>query len=317
MRGVKSMSIKDMIGNIYYRKNLCGLDVFRVYGEIKRDTLFCKRYYDDAIETYKLNYKYFNSNFNKFSPVGKLAFFVLKNNGIKDIAIAFMRKEDMNSDHIPYAVCRQNMVDHYDLMAKGDPMECKLGCAMSKDTAPNMAVYKSLFSADEVVSCFTVSTYLDDRLSELVSMAPQLELCFILDQLKEYLTKKYERMGYSAPKGLYKTPLQLMMGTDFEAEYYRALKIIPMPISLRIAYKAHELGTLELTILKDITGKIITNNKLVKYSKDIDFSKVTRDYLLLVDINRNLYIVLFDEIYTALPEYAGNHLDILRKFKVV
>ena len=310
------MNIKDIIGNIYYRNSYDGLDVFRVFGEV-RDTLYCRREYDTIQETVTVKRNYFNSGFKLLSPIGKMIFMILDMpENTKDVAIVFLRKNRLG-DFSPEAICRQNIIDMYSSMYEGDIYNSRLGMSLCKETAINDDMYKVMLMANGISSAHTVSTYLDDRISNIVKMVPQLKFNVMLKRIKKTIEDKRKTKHLPPPKGLCESIFKLMINTGFDDDYYRSLGILTVPISLRKSYENRTLEVLDLKIIENMISKHLVNNMIVKYTKDVEFDKIKKDYILVADRYRDIYIVVYDKSYPMLPDYAGNHLDILRKFRVV
>ena len=303
-----------MIGNIYYRTSYDGLDVFRVFGEFQ-DKLYCMREYDSIYESVKVNKDYFNSGFNFIPPIGKMIFLILEVQNYKDVAVVFLKKDGNNMK--AEAVCRQNIIDIYSRLYASDVYDCRLGMSLCRNTSINDDIFKTMFVADKIIEAHTVSIYLDDRISNIVKMVPQLKFNVMLKRIKKNIEDNRKIKDLPPPKGLCESIFKLMINTGFDDDYYNSLDIITLPISLRKSYEKRTLGVLEQRILEDKIEKHLLNNVIVKYSKDIEFDKIKKKYLLVTDRYRDLYVVLFDESFPILPEYANNHLDILRKFNIV
>lgn len=307
--------MKSIVGNIYYKNNYDGLDVFRVFGEFN-GTLYCRREYDTIQESVKVNTDYFNRGFKLIPPCGKMLFMILDlPDKSKDVAIVFLKKN--GNDFRTEAVCRQNIVDMYSSMYARDYYDYRLGMSLCRENSISEDMYRAMFNVDGISTCYSVSTYMDDKLGFIVNMVPQIEFSFMLRKIKTAIEYQRKARHLPPPKGLCSSLLNLIVNTGFDDDYYRALQIIPLPISLRKSYEKRTLGVLEQRILEDIIGKHVVNNQLVRYSKDVNFDMISKDYLLLADRHRDLYILVFDDIYPVLPEYANNHLDILRRFHMV
>ena len=103
------------------------------------------------------------------NPVGYIGFNIvdLKAN-LQDVIVSLFKPEDLEeTPAIPYAICRQCIVDF--IYQQIDPKSEMLGISVSKDTCPANVDFSYMLSCDKVHSGTMIAVYLDYDLDKILS----------------------------------------------------------------------------------------------------------------------------------------------------
>ncbi len=240
--------------------------------------------------------------YTRLNPDGIIGFSIVKVHELEDIIITLMRKQELeNKDTIPYIICRQNVTDFFTNAISPEMKYC--GISISKDSVPEGVEFHRILSCDSIENTKSIAVYMDDTLDTILSFIHTKNYDNILyslfidhikyidkenpDKLKEDRQKRYV-------DGDCKSLKDLMELNNFMYDFYSGFGIIPTHMDLSyIKDSCVVLNMEDQCCLSEILAKNIISTIVLKYAKDIDLSKINKEYVLISDKNNNLYIVTY------------------------
>ena len=222
-----------------------------------------------------------------------------------DIMVSLYRQEEIEkNDGLPYCVCRQGVTDlHANVLADRYGKEY-YGACISKETIPEGVNFNVMVACDGVYTKDTqaIAVYIDDTFDEIINLIKTKVYDQVLEQLfLEHLSYKSQQYGNLFYKemikadtyeGYCKTLKRLLEENNFMYDFYRAFNIVPTNFSLK-EYDEKTLPYEYLDFISSMTGKNITEALAIKMGYDISLSTLQKDYVLISDINKELYIVAY------------------------
>lgn len=225
----------------------------------------------------------------------------LKNN-MKDVIVSLFKEEDIDKTPcIPYAVCRQCIVDF--IYQQIDPKSELVGISISQETCPSNVDFGIMLSCDNIHTGNIVAVYMDYTLDKILSFVKTKDFDNVLynnmaDHAK-YKSGKYAHvydgiMSKDIYNGYCKTLYTLLDSNNFMHDFYRAFNIYNFNFDLHgregTSLNLDELQTVSTMLCKNITSTII-----VKYDYDIDISNLSKDTIIIADKHGDLYVICFIE----------------------
>lgn len=234
--------------------------------------------------------KYIKLNQDGFVTFSRVAL----EQGIEDVIVSLHRKEDLSSTNTPYAVCRQNIFDIFTNQINRDENMMYVGVSVSKDTCPVDVDYNITLACNGVLESDIVNIYLDDSLEDIMRFVNPVNYDSVLRRL-------YDDIGNSKTvSGYCKSLEELLIENDFMQDFHRAFKVI----ELKSVIKDNNINIEQLYMLWDILKSKISNVFTIPYGKDIDLTKIERDYSLVCDNSNKVYILAYDKGEYVNPSYA-------------
>ena len=92
-------------------------------------------------------------------------------------------------------------------------------------------------------------------------------------------------------QGYCSTLKQLLQDNWFMYDFLKGFDI--QPITLNLKDKEYLKGQ-DLLYMENLLKVTMDSTAIVEYSKDIDLTKIQRDYVIVSDITENIYIVAYD-----------------------
>ena len=218
-------------------------------------------------------------------PDAFIMFSIVEVNGIDDVMV-MMQPIDA-PDYIPYAVCRQNVTDIFSSMS--NPNKVIVGLSISKDTCPVDIDFKEFLAYDKLKYSLTVISYIDDSLSEILSLFGHKRFNTVLKALCT-ASKDLE----NPPYGFCPTLRELLKNNNFMYDFRKCFKIEYIPYKLD--KEMRHLPEQYVFILEKMLNVKIEKTYMIKYTKEINLKEIKRKYVLISDAVDDLYIVGFDEV---------------------
>lgn len=244
-------------------------------------------------EKKKESYKKIKSSYKILAPDGMIYFSKVKVGADYDVIVALQPYpktekgwEDLKGN--PYVVCRQMAADIFSNML--DPDNMIIGVTISKDTCPPNVDYTCMLGCDSMEYSKIVAVYMDDTLDNILSLFDNK----IFDEVFTSLESKYGHLN-----GYCHNLKELLESNNFMFDFRRCFKITEVPFE--ISTEDIEYGELDIQNTKYLEQELKTNIKktyLVKYSRDIDFSRIKRKYIFIASAKENyanLYLLGYDE----------------------
>lgn len=221
--------------------------------------------------------------YTKLNPDAQICFSILELEGeVPDVLISIYRKEDAETDGIPYCICRQSIYDLYtNTVSPSEDGRFYIGCSVSKDTCPADVNFKQLLACNGVVKTDIVSAYYDDSLSTILSFVNTMDYDNALKLLYE---------GYDHTKVITEcTSLEtLLTSSHFMEDFWRGLNVVKAPYEF-----IPELATELLHWVEDVIKHEMISPVVVKFTRDINLAAIQDDYVLLLDAKDNIFVISY------------------------
>jgi len=221
----------------------------------------------------------------------------------EDVIVSlYRRKEIENKDGLPYMVCRQGITDlHAQPFTEGTGKNY-YGACISQDTVPAGIDFGIMVACNEVVKDSTqvIVVYLNDTFDDIMTLIKTekydttLNLLF-LDHL-QFVSQKFGQMYYKAKlksgecEGYYSSLHDLLYYNNFMYDFYRGFNIYPLNYTLTDQSPVPDDCK---TDLSNLLCKNIDQTFAMKYYYDIAMGSIQKEYVLVSDMEQNVYIVVY------------------------
>ena len=228
--------------------------------------------------------------------------------GIDTVCLLYRMKDINDNINEPYAVCRQNIIDPFEMILNNDKNTTFVGVSISKDTAPEGFDYKSVYMAAGVRNQKINFIYKDDSFEDIMSFVNEEIFDKALMIIKNHMDDS-DIIKYKGFKSSYRS---LLMENDFMYDFRRAFDIIRLNKSIDTSINRwtedgiYKISQEEIRTIESLTKHVVIDPILIKYSKSIDLSEIKRSYVVFEDLNNELYIVSYDK-----GEYINREYDSL------
>lgn len=225
---------------------------------------------------------------------------------VNDVYFCVNRSCDLvASNNVPSLILRQNIYSRFKNVEFGtfDSVyvgECATIVNSSKEDLEGMMQF------EEIVKQYSISTYLDDSLKDILACIP--------NKLKKDINATLLSIKSTIPiaKGTTETIEQLLEENDFIGNYKSIFNIVQIDFPIILGKESYNkdgdiiLNNKQKSRLEDILRRYISNIKVIKYDKDIDISKiVTTQHVVVCDSNNDIYLIA----YSVDGYYANNEDD--------
>lgn len=289
-----------MIGQIYYKFIEDELHKFRITKYVKSSNKYhCK---DDKGQVIKLSDEEIKQfDYTLLKPNGHLVISsVILEQNLHDVIIAFGKMDEMEKgDGLPYACCRQSVIDVYSNLTNNIEDFKYVGIAIDKDSCPQDVDYKMMFACDKIDKSEVVAYYIGDDIKGLLSWTKLSYYDSVLDYM-------YQIANKTKFKGYCNTVYDLMDQNQFIHNIYRAFDIKPVELEFSMTEDQDDLydGNPLIPMVENIIKAHISSVQIMKYGYDIDFNQIKRSYLLIADLKGDIYVLIYDEGDYYNPGYA-------------
>ena len=282
------------------------LEVLRVI-RMKNQTTFVMR--NTKGETFKMAEKELQDNYTKLNPDAYISLSVIElDNGMKDVVITLHRKEEINKgDTSPYVICRQSIYDFFtNQLVKIEGLQY-VGMSVSRDTCPPDIDFNGCAICNKILSTQMIDVYLDYKFNDIMELLDTEHGDKVLSNLA--LQAPYNMRGYET------SVKNLMLNTRFMYDYLKAFDIYPLNFKLTIQ-EGNVIPEDQIRAIEDIIKYSISAVCVIPYAKDIDLSKIQQDYILVSDVEENLYVVAYikgsyiNRPYDALEDHRDRDMLI-------
>lgn len=278
-------------------------------------------------EKEKLNAQYLLDNYTKLKPDGFLTFNIVSlKDTLKDVIVTVTRETDVElGKTIPYAVCRQCVVDLFAKQLSPDNVDYA-GISISQDTCPADVDFSNYFACDKILSSEVVSFYIGDKISNILHILKDkdeydsildnlhLDHCKYLAGNNKFITESYRRK--KEIDGYCTTLDDLLRMNNFEYDLETAFGVIPLDLEylkddgsgIAMMDKVSNSATLSplgKELLSSILLLQIDKSIVLKFDKDIDLSAIKRKYCLITDKDYNVYLVAYTISGKYHPDIEG------------
>lgn len=247
------------------------------------------KYFTEDGNKKKMSYEYLTKEYKMLSPDGLINFASVKVAENPDVIVAlqpFPKGEVSEMDNIPYAICRQMVADVLSNMI--DPDEFIFGCSISKDTCPVGVDYNCMLACNSLTYSRMIAVYLDDTLDTILNLFDNN----IFNKAFNELSKKYPN-----GRGICNSLRELLESNHFMYDFRKCFKIVEIPYAIDV--DSESLNEQNIGFLENELKVSIMETYLIRYNREVDFSKFKRDYLLVSSAHENfskVYVVGYDKV---------------------
>lgn len=243
----------------------------------------------------KNTYDYISKNFKMLAPDGLIVVsHVNMPDGNQDVIVALKAfpksDEEWNTvSDMPYAICRQMSADVFG--STFDVENPIIGISISQDSCPANVDYRVMLACTGLNYSRMIAVYLDDTLDKILSLFDNK----IFDKVFETII--HPRWGDT--KGCCRSLEELLRMNNFMYDFRKCFGIKELPFEItEDDVKSEQLDELNTNFLENELKVNIAETYLIEYSRDIDFSKFKRKYVLVSSADNGfskVYIVGYDE----------------------
>lgn len=243
--------------------------------------------------------------------------------GIDTICMLYKLEDIDNNVSVPYAVCRQNIIDPFEMLLNNDPNKIYVGVSISRDTAPEGFDYPSVCTAAGIREQRIHFVYRDDSLDDILKFANQTIYNKGLKIIKDHMDEA-DNVKYIGFKSTYK---ELLEENDFMYDFRRAFGIIRINLDINTSIERwtddgiYKFDYKEIQVIESITKHQVIDPILIKYDRTIDLEEIKRHYIIFEDANKRIYIMSYDKgeyinrEYDSLPDQRDKELLIKKMYK--
>lgn len=247
--------------------------------------------------------EYIENNYTKLKPDIHLLFAIVNlDKGVKDVVIStYKRKELDEGNNIPYAICRQNVIDVFANQIQLSEVKYA-GTSISIDTVPEGVDFRMFTACNGIDKSKSVSCYIDDTLEDILKLINTSKY----DNVLKDLSKKMEGSNIIGYKDSVE---QLMKETNFMFDFLGSHGIIQLEFKIEKRENSDELIQPQVTYLEDLLKTEMFRTYLIPYDKEIDINKIERSHVIVSDKTGKLYIVAYDKGDYINRAYKNNFKD--------
>lgn len=229
--------------------------------------------------------------------------------GIDTMCFLYRIKDINDNIEEPYAVCRQNVLDPFEILLNNNPNKIHVGVSISKDTAPVGFDFKSICVISGIRDQKVHFVYKDDSFEDIMSFVNEKLYDKALGIIKSHMDESDE-MKFIGFEDSYR---QLLLENDFMYDFRRAFGIVRLNIAIDTSINSwtkdgiYKISENEIKTIERLTTHKVIAPVLIKYDKTVDLSEIKRSYLFFEDLNKELYIISYDK-----GDYINNDYDALQ-----
>lgn len=229
----------------------------------------------------------------------------------KDVVMMIYRRQELeDNDSIPYVICRQNALDFFTDQAekirlKTDDIPIYLGVSATKDNIPEDIPMDALMVCNDIEYSENFSIYRDDEIDDILGLIKERNI------FERFFEDLYKRLNGTEIRGVNKSLRDLIDATGFERDLLYSFNIIPVNFEIKID-ENHSLEYEQMLMFQNYLNKVIFNTYVTKYAYHINLNLIKRDYILVKDNSKNIYIIAYDTDGTPINsnmERAANFIS--------
>ena len=309
-----------LLGSKWYRYdkdgNLVVVRVVRHNSDTNVSVIRLKQKLDEiqSLEKRKIDIRDLEDEYTMLNPDGYVTFNIVtignKEDGkpVQDVVVTLHRLKDLNTGNkVPYAVCRQNVINTYSTVIMKHSTDWEVGMTMSVETIPEGIDYNIMTACNTCDKVIAVAAYLDDNLEDILGLVKPKDLHeydFVLNELyKDHINnipKLFREEACKAPihKGYCRYLAQLLDYTDFMYDFERAFGIAKIN-DIEINDECIEQGDLingfimkkpQLEIIEKAYGFKFINPIFMLFDKDIDIDELSDEIALVKDCRNKIFL---------------------------
>ena len=309
-----------LLGSKWYRYdkdgNLVVVRVVRHNSDTNVSVIRLKQKLDEiqSLEKRKIDIRDLEDAYTMLNPDGYVTFNIVtignKEDGksVQDVVVTLHRLKDLNTGNkVPYAVCRQNVINTYSTVIMKHSTDWEVGMTMSVETIPEGIDYNIMTACNTCDKVIAVAAYLDDNLEDILGLVKPKDLHeydFVLNELyKDHINnipKLFREEACKAPihKGYCRYLAQLLDYTDFMYDFERAFGIAKIN-DIEINDECIEQGDLingfimkkpQLEIIEKAYRFKFINPIFMLFDKDINIDELSDEVALIKDCRNKIFL---------------------------
>ena len=267
---------------------------------------------DDYIVGSKMSISYddLHNNYIKLNEDGIISFNILKGEK-KDVMICLHKKEEL-SNTIPFAICRQDVVDIFTMYTNTPPKgQIWCGISVNAKNCPAEMKMEDFMLCEDVLETRFIAVYLDDTLDDILD-------CIYLGKYNTILENLYKYRQGTNIIGNCKSVKELMENHNFMSDFHEAFGVTEVPFLIN-----NDNKFLIMDVISQMLQKVVSNVYIIPYSKEINTKEFERDYVLMTpdwskckNEDKSIFIIGYDvnedEDYLT-SKYGTNNKEELIK----
>lgn len=260
------------------------------------------------------------------SAPGLLTASIITIHGSNDVVVTFHKPDILlEKTHLPAVICRQSVTDFFYSFLSGDEHHPHVGVSVSQKTCPVNIPFEQLLVCDEINYSVVAHTYLDDTIEDMLELVNQSKFDDVLRKLFERHIKGKEPLLSirSIVNGWCSNLKMLLVSNNFLVDVDQEFNISTVDFDVEnyliekndVSGKRYFSFDQEATLFFMRNYKInITDNYVILYGYDIDFSDYQNTHYLLV---RSCTGKVYMMIYLCDGEYVETDLEIAEQEKQI
>lgn len=216
-----------------------------------------------------------------------------------DTICLLYKMDDINKgDNIPYAVCRQNIIDPFEILLNNDPNKLIVGASISKDTAPEGFDFEIAYAAAGIKYQQINFVYKDDSFEDIMSFVNEEAFDKTLKIITDILDDEDCKIKFTGYKSTYR---ELLTENDFMYDFRRAFGIVRFNFDIDTSIDRwtddgiYKISKQEIENIEGITKHQVIAPILIKYDKSVDLTEIKRSYIVFEDTNKEIYVISYDK----------------------
>lgn len=286
---------KQPIGAYFFKYEGNELILLRLYKVKSKNRFLLKDKDNNKVSLTKEQFE----EFSMLEPDGVIVHVLASDpaQGVDTLCLLY-KMEDLNNDNnIPYAVCRQNIIDPFEMLLNNDPNVTYVGVSISRDTSPEGFDYSSVCMAAGIRDQRINFVYKDDSFEDIMAFVNEEIFDKALNIIKTHMDES-DIMKYRGFKNTYR---ELLIENDFMYDFRRAFNIVRINFAIDKSVDSwtkdgiYIISDREIRIIEGITKHEVISPVLIKYDKTVDLSEIKRSYIIFEDLNKDIYIISYDK----------------------
>lgn len=229
------------------------------------------------------------NNFIKVKAHGQLVFSIVELElKFRDVIVALYTRDELDkSDMIPFAVCRQNIVDIFTMNINHKKDTYYTGLSINKENSPEGFNFEMTLACNRIIESTIVSCYLDDDIDFLLSLVNHSKFDSTLLSLSTITNKNV--MGHC------NSLTQLIKENDFQYDFLRAFDINRFDFEIKTMDDGIELIPEQRMFIEDFLKCEMFKTYVIKYDDTINLKKIKRSNVKVYDSKGDIYIIAYDK----------------------
>lgn len=249
----------------------------------------------------KENIKDIEENYTHLTPDGYLTFSIVKVGKLEDVMATVSTQRGIDAgEKLPFAICRQCANDLFAKQLNADT-DC-VGLSVSEASCPADIDFANFFACDNLIESEVIEYYIGDLIKDIIPILKYrkkydetlLDLfnthCMYLANNNKFIANTYKQR--EEVDGYCKTLDTLLSLNNFEYDICTAFGIIPTDFEPK-HFESGVLSQEAMDTLSKILAVQMYKSLVLKYDRDIDLTKIQRNYTLVADCNNTIYVVAY------------------------